>query len=88
MWSYTVQGHRVAAQTTLMQAQVKHHNVGSRAPVITDARPITFKDEFHSSEICWQLSLRAMQIIINYKIRPEHVIGSIVRHENEGYLLG
>ena len=43
-----------AAQTRLMQARVfKHHNVGSQAQVITDARPMAFKYEFYSSETCW-----------------------------------
>ena len=47
-----------------MLAEFKHYNVGSRAQVIADARPMTFKDEIIIwwSEICWLLSLRACSL--------------------------
>ena len=38
------------------------YDQGSRAQLITDARPVDFKDEIRSSEICWLLSLRACSL--------------------------
>ena len=49
-------------KTALMPAEFKPHNVGSRAQVISDARPMAFKNEIYSSEICLLLSLRAASL--------------------------
>ena len=63
MWSHIEQGHtHWLSKTALMPAEFKHHNLGSRAQVITDARPMPFKDEIRSSELCWLLSLRACSL--------------------------
>ena len=49
-------------KTALIPVEVKHHNLESWVQVITDARPMAFKDKIHLSEICWLLSLRACSL--------------------------